>query len=140
MSTFKNTSILLGRLMVSASFILSLIGLLTQFSGTIEYAKANGVTMFTEFWVWSSIILEFIGVVSLLSGYKVEIGALSLLIFLIPVTFIFHHFWTYTGMDRVNQTGYFFSNTGLIGGLLLILGFGAGKYSIDFLLLKDKKS
>jgi len=38
--------------------------------------------------------MEIVGALSIILGYKARIGALLIIIFLIPVTFIFHQFWT----------------------------------------------
>ncbi len=138
MKTSKNLCLLAGRLIISASFVVSLTGMFTGFDLTVEFARSNGMTMATEFWVVAAIILVLAGVILLISGFRTRIGAVCLLVFLIPVVIIFHHFWTYNGADRMTQMGYFFSDTGLIGGLLMILASGAGRYSIDFLLIRKK--
>jgi len=138
MRTIKDISSLTGRLLVSIPFIISIFHRFTGFSWAVDYAKANGVTWATVFWVCVATVLELIGVISLIPGYKVEFGALSLMLFLVPVTFVFHDYWTLTGTDRMAQFGYFISNTGLTGGLLLLIGSGGGRYSVDGILKKKE--
>lgn len=73
-----------------------------------------------------TIIFQLAGSVSLLLGYKVKIGALLLIVFLIPATLLFHNFI----VDAV-QINAFLKNLGLIGGLLMVIERGAGAVSLD---------
>lgn len=136
MKILKALFSLIGRVFLSIPFIISFSGMLSNFQGTVEYAKSFGVNIFVEFLVVCCIILEIIGVLSLLSGYKIEIGSICLLIFLVPVTFIFHRFWELTGQEAMMQMGQFISNTSLTGGLLFVIGMGAGPLSINYFLKK----
>jgi putative oxidoreductase len=131
MKALKGLCVLIGRILIAALFAESAMGKITSFKMMVNYAKANGVTGGTEFLVIASTILEIVGLILLIIGYKIEIGAIALLIFMIPVTLIFHAFWKYTGMDMTNQMIHFMKNTAVIGGLLFVLGMGAGPFSID---------
>jgi putative oxidoreductase len=131
MKTLKGLCVLIGRILIAVLFAESAFGKITGFKMMVDYAKANGVTGGTEFLVIASTILEIVGLILLVVGYKVEIGSIALLIFMIPVTLIFHSFWKFTGMDMMNQMVQFMKNIAVIGGLLFILGMGAGPFSID---------
>ena len=73
-----------------------------------------------------TIIFQLIGSLSLLLGYQVKIGALLLIIFLIPATLMFHNF-----VVDGEQLNAFLKNLGLIGGLLMVIYTGAGAASLD---------
>ena len=73
-----------------------------------------------------TVIFQLVGGLSLLLGYKVKIGALLLIIFLIPATLIFHNF-----LADASQVNAFLKNVGLIGGLLMVVYAGAGAASLD---------
>ena len=73
-----------------------------------------------------TVIFQLLGGLSLLLGYKVKIGALLLVIFLIPATLMFHNFVT-----DASQVNAFLKNVGLIGGLLMVIYTGAGAASLD---------
>lgn len=73
-----------------------------------------------------TIAFQLLGSLSLLLGYKIKIGALLLIIFLIPATLIFHNF-----IADGSQTNAFLKNVGLIGGLLMMIYTGAGAASLD---------
>jgi putative oxidoreductase len=59
------------------------------------------------------------------------LGAILLIIFLVPVTLVFHNFWAYQGMDQQMQMANFLKNVGLAGGLALVAVFGPGPVSVD---------
>jgi putative oxidoreductase len=73
-----------------------------------------------------TIFCQLAGSLSLLLGYKVKIGALLLIIFLIPATLMFHNFLA--DGEKLND---FLKNVGLIGGLLMVIYTGAGAASLD---------
>ena len=73
-----------------------------------------------------TVIFQLAGGLSLLLGYKVKIGALLLIIFLVPATLIFHNF-----LADGEQINAFLKNVGLIGGLLMVIYTGSGAASLD---------
>ncbi len=80
---------------------------------------------------WSSVlliiavILELFGSLMILFGYKEKIGAVLLIVLLIPATFIFHPFWFMEGHAYEIQSAMFFKNLAILGGLMLIALHGA---------------
>ena len=73
-----------------------------------------------------TIVFQLLGGLSLLLGYKVNIGSMLLILFLIPATLVFHN--PITDASEINN---FLKNIGLIGGLLMVIYTGAGALSID---------
>jgi putative oxidoreductase len=73
-----------------------------------------------------TIAFQFLGSLSLILGYRVKIGAILLILFLIPASLFFHNFLRDPG-----QLNNFLKNLGLIGGLLLVISTGAGAASLD---------
>ena len=71
------------------------------------------------------------GGLSVLTGFKARWGALALVLFLVPVTAIFHNFWTLQGMEQQMQMIHFMKNLAIMGGLLSIVARGAGLASVD---------
>ena len=76
-------------------------------------------------------VVEIVGGLSILTGTFARLGALSLIAFLVVTTFLFHDFWTLSGPARDLQITMFLKNLSILGGLLLVLGFGAGGASVD---------
>ena len=80
---------------------------------------------------WSSVLLilgtafELFGSLMVLFGYKEKIGACLLILLLVPATFVFHPFWFMEGQAYEIQTAMFFKNLAILGGLMLIVLYGA---------------
>jgi len=55
-----------------------------------------------------------------------------IIVFLVPVTLVFHHFWTVTDPGaRAIQMVDFMKNISILGGSLMILVHGPGEFSLD---------
>ena len=123
--------IFLGRLLISAIFILSGIGKFMEPEATEAYMAAKGMSM-VPFFLYAAAIVEILGGLSILIGFKARWGGLLLFLYLIPVTLIFHSFWTETTPDAQKlQMIMFMKNLTILGALLYVMGAGAGKWSID---------
>jgi putative oxidoreductase len=69
---------------------------------------------------------------SILLGYRARLGAWLIVLFLIPVTFMMHKFWTVQDpMMAQIQMVMFMKNVSMLGGALLISHFAAGPLSLD---------
>jgi putative oxidoreductase len=121
--------VLLGRILFSLIFIFS--GFSHFKKESMDYAASHGVMM-PEVLVPASGILAILGGISVLLGLKAKWGAWLLILFLVPVTFMMHNFWTLTdaGMKQI-QMVMFMKNISMLGGALLISYFGAGPFSLD---------
>ena len=119
----------IGRFLFVGIFLLTP---LSHFSPqAIGYAGQAGVP-FPGLLVPASGILAFAGALSILLGYKAEIGAWLLVLFLVPVTLTMHNFWTVQDpMMAQMQQAMFMKNLSMLGGALLITHFGAGPVSLD---------
>ena len=116
---------LFGRVFLSLIFIYSAIDSLSDFSNTQAGMAEMGLP-FPALLLLGNIVFQIVGAISLILGWKVQWGAIILIIFLVPTTFIFHDFW-----NNPDESIAFFKNVGLIGGLLLLINTGAGAVSLD---------
>lgn len=82
-----------------------------------------------------AIIIEILGSLSIIIGFKAKWGALALFIFMIPTTLIFH-----THFSEQLQLIMFWKNLSIMGGLLFITAYGAGTISIDEKITSTKSS
>lgn len=120
---------LIGRILFAMIFLISAPGHFT--SETIGFVASKGLPMPNVLVPFSG-ILEGLGALSVLLGYKTKWGAFLIIAFLLPVSFTMHAFWTVTDpmMQRMDMAN-FMKNIAIIGGALLIAYFGAGPYSLD---------
>lgn len=70
----------------------------------------------------------------LLFGYRARLGAVLLLLYWVPMTFIAHAYWQYEEPARRLQALLFTKNIAIMGALLLVWANGTGKYSIRRIL------
>lgn len=71
-------------------------------------------------------ICELLGGLMVFLGISVRLGAFLLLVFLVPTTFLFHHFWLLSGVERDTQLVHFLLNSSLLGALLFLIAYGKG--------------
>jgi putative oxidoreductase len=121
---------LLGRVLLSAIFVISGFGKIFDFNTTAHYMANKGIPA-TTFVLVVALIIEIVGGLSVLLGVRVRWGALLLAAYLVPVTLIFHNFWSYHGAPQQMMLIEFLKNLAIMGGLLVLAVHGAGEYSVD---------
>lgn len=119
-----------ARVLIAAIFLWSGFGKITGFAGTTEYMAAKGMPLPALF-LLGAIVFEIVGGLSVLAGFKARWGALLLIAFLIPTTFIFHAFWAVDAASQRIETIQFMKNLAILGGLLMVLANDAGPLGID---------
>ena len=126
-STASNgsTTILLGRILLAAIFLLSGFGKLTAISGTAGYFGAMGLPVPTVTAIVVGLI-ELLGGIAILVGFQTRIAAWVLAIFTIATALVAH-----TGWADQNQMIHFLKNVAITGGFLVLASSGPGAYSID---------
>jgi len=98
---------------------------------TIGYAASQGVPL-AAIAVPLSGVVAIAGGLSILLGYRAKLGAWLIVLFLVPVSFMMHKFWTVTDPTMAQiQMILFMKNVSMLGGALLISQFGAGPLSLD---------
>lgn len=131
-----NYLVLTGRILFALIF---LTAGLAKFSGeTIAFAASQGVPL-AGLLVPVAGVLAILGGLSVALGYKAKWGALLLVAFLLPVTFMMHNFWSVADpMTAAMQQAMFFKNISMLGGALLLAYFGSGPLSLDSRLEKSR--
>lgn len=73
-----------------------------------------------------------LGGLSILFGLRARLGALALFGFTIVVTLLMHDYWTiHEATARAADYDLFIRNLAIAGGLLMIVGMGAGNFALD---------
>jgi putative oxidoreductase len=115
--------------MFSLIFLLSLPNHFKQ--QTIDYAAAAGVPL-AHVAVPLAGLIALIGGLSLALGFHARVGAIALLVFLVPVTLFMHKFWGISDPQQAQmQQVNFMKNLALMGGALFFVYAGSGAYSLD---------
>src|SRR5437868_13894732 len=84
--------LVLGRVLLSAIFILSGLGKLPHFHDVAGMMAAKGIPLATVALV-ITLFIEIGGGLLVLTGYKAGYATLVIALWLIPVTRVVHHFW-----------------------------------------------
>lgn len=116
---------LIGRLLFSALFIGAGIGQLADLEGSTQYAASKGVGP-AQPGVIASGVAFIVGGVSVALGIWGDLGALLLIITLIPLTFIMHKFWAERDpAAKQHEMSMFMKNIALIGGATVLFSIFA---------------
>lgn len=125
---------LLGRIFLSAIFIFEAIDSTLYFGKTQQIMTQHSLTWKQDLLLYGAIFLLYLGGILVLLGYRSTLGAILLLMYWVPVTFIVHDFWNSPKEELRLESILFMKNMAIIGGLLMLVGKGSGRYSIKRLL------
>ena len=106
-------------------YIFAVFGKLTDIAGTAGWFGSIGLPAPTVVAVLVG-LLELVGGLAILVGFKTRIAAVALAVFTIAATLIAH-----TNLADQIQLLMFMKNLAVTGGLLVLASFGAGSLSID---------
>ncbi len=130
-SSQESIIILVARILIAALFLSACVGKLTNPAGFAGYVGSLGgpSSPILAFLVG---VVELVGGLSILLGFKARWGALLLAGFTIVATAIGHQFWNATDPTmHMTQQVHFVKNLVIIGGLLILFVQGPGPFSID---------
>ena len=121
---------LIGRVLLSVIFIFDAYDSIFYYQDTKEKMASYGLTWQQDLLLIGAITLLILGGTLLLIGYRSSLGSFLLLMYWVPVTFIVHSFWNDPESIRRIQSILFMKNIAIIGGLLMVLVNGSGRYSV----------
>jgi putative oxidoreductase len=113
--------VLIGRILFAALFLQSAIGHLTQTKGMAGYAASKGVPAAYAATLAGGIPLA-LGGLSVLLGVWADLGALLLVVFLVPTALLIHAFWKESGEARMLEMIQFNKDMALAGAALALAG------------------
>lgn len=117
---------LLGRILYCSLFVGAGIGQLVDLDGSTRYAKSRGIESGARAGVVASALAFILGGISIVFGIWGDLGALLLIVTLIPLTFLMHKFWAERDpLDRQTQLSMFMKNIALLGGAVLLFAWFA---------------
>lgn len=128
-----------GRVFLSAIFLVSAYMLMTDWSGMRQLLTLHGLGSAAPFLMTLSLACEVLGGWALLLGFYARAGAFLLTLYLIGVTLILNNFWAYPTVEQPVQIVMCLKNLAIMGGLLNVMAYGAGPWSIDFKRMLDPR-
>jgi len=117
---------LIGRVFLSALFLIEGIGKLSMQEDVMMYMENYGIPgiLFIP-----AVILEILFPLLLIVGYKTKLAAFVMALFTLTVAIIFHTDFS-DGMQLIS----FLKNLAIAGGFMIIIAYGSNKFSLDHLL------
>ncbi|MEO7952660.1 MAG: DoxX family protein [Polaromonas sp.] len=123
--SLQNPLSLIGRVLLALLFVPAGFSKMGGFAGTAGYIASKGVPL-PEVAAAIAIAVELGLGLLLLAGFKTRWAALGIAAFTLVISFIFHAFWA-----DATQAQSFFKNIAVVGGLLTVVAWGPGAWSID---------
>ena len=105
----------IARVLLCLVFVYSLVGKLTGFAGPASAIAARGLPLAPVLLVAAMLVMSA-GTALVISGWKSRLGAVLLLLFLVPTTVLFHG-----DVGDAGERIQLLKNLAIVGGLLLLL-------------------
>ncbi len=118
---------LIGRILISALFLISAFNKIFNLEGSMSWMESFGVPGFL---IFPAIVIEIILPILVIVGFQARIASGILALFCLATAFLFH-------FDFSDQSQFvsFLKNVGLAGGFLFIVVNGTKDWAVD----KEKK-
>jgi putative oxidoreductase len=116
---------LLGRILISVIFLISGISKVTTPAATIAYVASAGLP-FPQLGLVIGVMVELVLAPALVLGYRTRWVAAVIAAYCVATAIFFHR-----GFVDPNMLLHFFKNIAMAGGLLQIVAFGPGRFSLD---------
>ena len=114
-----------GRALISSLFLLAGLSKIAAPAMTIGYIQSVGLPVPPAAFALS-VFVELVGGTALLLGYRTRAVASILFLFTLVTAAFFHNH-----LADQNQFIHFFKNVAIAGGLLNVVAFGGGRWSLD---------
>jgi putative oxidoreductase len=127
----------LGRIAVTVVFIVfgyiqvMNIGNYVTNAAVVKFAAETGNVLSPTVVAWMVALVDLIGGLLLLIGFKTRWAALVLIVFVASTIWFAHPFWTMEGTARAGNQAHALKNLAIIGALLVFAAYGGGRYSVD---------
>ncbi|RDK08672.1 DoxX family protein [Cupriavidus lacunae] len=118
-----------GRALLGALFLISGLLKIGGFGGTAAWMASAGLPLASLLLVLT-IAVEIGGGLTLITGWNARWGALTLALFLVPVSLVFHGFWSADAVNYQNQFNHFFKNIAILGGMLVVFAMESARAQV----------
>ena len=95
--------------------------------------KSHGIP-YPDILVRGAVLVELGGGLILMAGFYARWAALALFFYTLALALIFHAYWAAPEATARTEAAFFFGHLSMMGGMLYVVAFGAGPYSIDALM------
>jgi putative oxidoreductase len=132
----RDPALLAARVLLALLFVIFGWQKLTGFAGTAAYFGQIGVPL-PPLAAVVAVVMEFVVGLAIMVGLATRPLAVLLAAYTLATGFLGHHYWTMTGLVRLEAMINFYKNLSIMGGLFALYVAGAGRYSLDALTRID---
>ena len=130
-TTYNPIVPLVGRILIGLIFLVAGVRKVIGFAGAVAYLTKLGFPA-PEVMAVIAIIIEIVGSILLIVGWRTRWAAWLLVLFVVVAAFAAHRFWEISDAGQFyNQMNHFLKNVAIVGGLLYVATFGPGSASVD---------
>ena len=122
-----------GRILIALIFVRAGINKLGTIAATSATMRGHGIP-YSDILVWGAVLVELGGGLILMAGFYARWAALALFFYTLALALIFHAYWAAPEATVRTEAAFFFGQLAMMGGMLYVVVFGAGPYSIDALI------
>jgi len=126
----SHAATLLGRFLLALLFVVGGFSKIGGFDGIAGYIGSKGLPL-PQLLAVGTIVLEIAAGLALIAGLKARWAAAALAVFTVLATFLFHNYWAMPEEQQRIQYLLFSKNIAVVGGLLMVVAFGPGRWSLD---------
>lgn len=120
---------LVARLLLVSEFLIAVNGKIFGWEGQAAYMASHGMHFVAPL-LGAALAIELLGSICLILGFRAQLAAAAMAVYLAIVSVRLHDFWNMAGMAGGANETQFFKNLGMIGGLLMIAAYGTGRWSL----------
>ncbi len=131
MTALQDLFALVGRILLVGLFLVGGWGKVNGLEGTGKYIASKGLPS-PDLLAMGAAALELIAPILIIIGFQTRLAALALAGFTLVASLLFHNYWAIADAGQAMQQYLMFSkNMAILGGLLVLVAFGPGRFSID---------
>jgi putative oxidoreductase len=130
MSKHYDSIAVVGRVLIGVLFLMSGLSKLAAPATTQAYITSVGLPEPVLAFAVAAAV-EIIGSSLLIAGFRTRLVAVGMAVFTLATALTFHR-----NFADQNQMIHFMKNIAIMGGLLQVVAFGGGKFSVDSLLAR----
>jgi putative oxidoreductase len=130
MDALSNFVVVVGRILIALIFVRAGINKLGSIDATAAEMAKGGIPL-SNILVYGAIVMELGVGLLLMVGLFARCAALALFFYTLVLALIFHAYWAAPAAQARMQASFFFGHLSMMGGMLMVVAFGAGAFSLD---------
>lgn len=131
--SLKNFVVVVGRILIALIFVRAGINKIGSIDAIAAQMAKSGIPL-SNILVFGAIMMELGGGLLLMVGLFARWAAMALFFYTLTLALIFHAYWAVPDAQARMQASFFFGHLSMMGGMLVVVAFGAGAYSLDALV------